>query len=400
MLSIGSELADTYRITRLLGRGGMAFVYEAVHVRLPTRMAVKVITGDTGADPRFLQRFRQEAEILARLRHPHVVHVSDWNMTEQGQPYLVMELLEGEDLSQRLRRTGAMPLEEALPIFLQIGDALQAAHDQDVIHRDLKPANVFLLSKGAFRNYVKVLDFGIAKALNGRSGLRTKNAELLGTPAYMSPEQVRGSADAASIRSDQFALALILYELLAGRPAFYVAGDDMLQTLSRVLLEEPPPLAPYPNLDAVLRRALSKDPAARFSSVRDFVSATGAMELSVIKPLLAHTRQLPLLTAPQERLGQDAEEGDKEAEDRPRLDPADAAFPGEGEAARRPDAPAPDPRAKRGLVRTGAAATTQRHSLFQSRPSITGQKVAPSRPPRAANSHSASVGSSPPIARQ
>lgn len=292
MLAEGCVLASTYRIERLLGQGGMACVYEVSHSRLPRRQAIKVITGDVGSDPTFLRRFRNEAEILARLRHPHVVEVSDWNFTADGKPYLVMELLEGEDLAQRLSRTGAMSLEEALPIFLQIGDALQAAHDQGVIHRDLKPANIFLLSKGAFPNYVKVLDFGIAKSIGTRSALRTKEAELLGTPAYMAPEQIR-SSESVGVRSDQYALALVLYEMLTGRSPFYTPGDEMVQTLMRVLMDELPPL-PYPHLEPVLRRALSKQPEARFDSVRDLVAATGALDLSVIRPLLAYTRTTPI----------------------------------------------------------------------------------------------------------
>lgn len=394
MLPIGFELTETYRVTRLLGQGGMACVYEVAHVRLPSRMAAKVITGDLGNDPNFLQRFRQEAEILARLRHPHVVHVSDWNVTKQGHPYLIMELLEGEDLSQRLRRSGAIPIEEALPIFLQISDALQAAHDQDIVHRDLKPANVFLLSKGAFRNYVKVLDFGIAKAINTRSGPRTKNAEILGTPAYMAPEQVRGVADSIGVRADQFALALVLYEMLAGRAAFYLPGDDMLQTLARVLLEEPPPLTQYPQLDTVLRRALNKDPESRFPSIRDFVTATGAMDLSVVRPLLAHTRPLPLVTAPlsqecpanaselratlpdpegpQEKHGPDVVQSP--------LRTADAPYEyEEGETLKK------NPGTQGTLVshvEAGRANRTSLRSASLSRPSITGQKILSFMPTR------------------
>ena len=387
MLDIGSELAGTYRITRLLGQGGMACVYEVTHARLPTRMAAKVITGELGRDPKFLQRFRQEAEILALLRHPHVVHVSDWNVTAQGQPYLVMELLEGEDLSQRIKRTGAIPVEEALPIFLQVGDALQAAHDQGVVHRDLKPGNIFLLSKGAFRNYVKVLDFGIAKDINARSGPRTKKAEILGTPAYMAPEQVRGT-NSIGVGADQFALALVLYEMLAGRSAFYVPGEDMLQTLARVLLEEPPPLTQHPQLDAVLRRALNKDPVARFPSIREFVAATGAMDLSVVKPLLAHTRPMPLITAqPLRDVSAIPGFTDPDTDD---FDAPEAPDEKDTEKSASPPAALLGATLQEGGASAGVPAVPQRttgsaaqlRSASQSRPSITGQKVDPFKAPR------------------
>lgn len=277
MLAIGDILNDTFRIERLIGQGGTACVYEVAHARVPRRFALKVITGQSFNDPAFMLRFRQEADILAALDHPHLVNVLDWNRSNQGLPYLIMELLNGEDLSKFLARTGALSPSVALAIFVQIADALKAVHAAGIIHRDLKPGNIFLCKNGPFPNFVKVLDFGIAKNARSTGPMQTDRSAVMGTPAYMSPEQTRGGMEEVDARTDQFALAAILYEMLAGHPAFYRPGDDAVGTLIRVLTEEPPPL-PFPNLDRAIRRALSKDKEARFPSLAQFVEATGALE--------------------------------------------------------------------------------------------------------------------------
>jgi serine/threonine protein kinase len=225
-VEIGQIVSGNYRIERVLGQGGMATVFAASHVRLPRRVAIKVITEDlteSEESSEFLLRFRREAETLARLEHPNIVTVFDWNVTESGQPYLVMELLSGEDLSQLLRRVGALPKPMAVQIFAQISAALTVAHQAGVIHRDIKPSNVFLCH-GATNSFVKVLDFGIAKHLLQSASLATQGQALLGTPAYMSPEQARGQNEQIDERTDQFALALVLYEMLMGQPAFLSEG--------------------------------------------------------------------------------------------------------------------------------------------------------------------------------
>ena len=142
VIRIGRVLSDNYRIERVIGRGGMATVFEASHLRLPIRVALKVITAPLDDAQEFLIRFRREAETLARLEHPHVVSVYDWNVTDDGLPYLVMELLCGEDLTQRLRKTPRLPKRLALHIFSQIAQALQAAHRHSIVHRDIKPSNL------------------------------------------------------------------------------------------------------------------------------------------------------------------------------------------------------------------------------------------------------------------
>ncbi len=275
-ITTGSMLGETYRIERVLGRGGMATVFEASHVRLPRHFAIKVIKADAEEGQEFLIRFRREAETLAKLDHPNIVNVFDWNVTESGLPYLVMELLQGEDLSQLLRREGALPLTLAIQLFAQVAAALEVAHSHGIVHRDIKPSNVFLCQSGPVDHFVKVLDFGIAKHVLSTASLLTQERSLLGTPAYMSPEQARGENHVIDERTDQFALALILYEMLTGKPAFYRQGEPAFATLFRVISEQPAPLNDT-QLDRVILRALKKRPEDRYPSLADFVASVASI---------------------------------------------------------------------------------------------------------------------------
>lgn len=331
MLAIGDILNDTFRIERLIGQGGTACVYEVSHARVPRRFALKVITGQSFNDPGFMLRFRQEADILAALDHPHLVNVLDWNRSNQGLPYLIMELLNGEDLSKFLARTGALSPSVAMAIFVQIADALKAVHAAGIVHRDLKPGNIFLCKNGPFPNFVKVLDFGIAKNERSAGPMQTDRSAVMGTPAYMSPEQTRGGMEEVDARTDQFALAAILYEMLAGHPAFYRPGDDAVSTLIRVLTEEPPPL-PFPNLERAIRRAISKDKEARFPSLSKFVEATGALERSSVMMAIPQVEQAPRPSAPpaqpDERARSDAGiQLDTNSRTKPLHDPAPSNLP-------------------------------------------------------------------------
>ncbi|MGZ3446204.1 MAG: serine/threonine-protein kinase, partial [Myxococcaceae bacterium] len=189
VLDVGAVVAETYRIEGLLGRGGMGAVWAAEHLRLPGKhVAVKVLLDAAAGGDEMLQRFRREAEIASRLGHPNIVEVLDFNTLPSGQPYIVLEYLQGETLAARVAG-GRLQLEEALAITRQIGSALQAAHRAGVVHRDLKPDNVFLCTpEEDMPTKVKVLDFGISK-IRGSQSLRTQDAILMGTPQYMSPEQ-------------------------------------------------------------------------------------------------------------------------------------------------------------------------------------------------------------------
>ncbi len=288
-LSPGQVINDTYRIERLLGAGGMAEVYIAAHTRMPRRFAIKVMNVEASQRQPFLARFRREAEILGTLRHPHIVDITDWNALPDGSPYLVMELLEGEDLSSLLSRQRLLPLPQALALTAQIGEALAAAHKAGVVHRDLKPGNIFLCNNGAFPQFVKVLDFGIAKWEQTDRTPLTANAALMGTPGYMAPEQALGKTQELDARCDQFALAAILYEMLAGQPAFYRPGDAVFNILERVIHEDPPPLNETQASASVIRavqRGLSKSREARFPSIQEFLLAAGASKQLAYAPAL------------------------------------------------------------------------------------------------------------------
>jgi tRNA A-37 threonylcarbamoyl transferase component Bud32 len=272
---IGTTLDGAYRITRLIAEGGMSAVYEAVQLRLNQRVAVKVMARELASNQEALARFRREADITSRLRHPHLVTVSDFGTAPEGQPYLVMEYLEGIDLEHRIRQVGQLPLPTVVHIAQQVSSALGAAHDQGIVHRDLKPANVFLVELTGEPDFAKVLDFGISKVRAANTQL-TKASSIIGTPNYMSPEQATGMLDEIDHRTDQWALACIVWEMLAGRPPF--AADDMSAVFYQVIHLDPQPLGKHrpdlpPAVEAVLRRALSKSMAERFPSLRDFATA-------------------------------------------------------------------------------------------------------------------------------
>lgn len=282
-LAPGLVMADTYEITRLIGRGGMGAVWEAKHLRLPGRLvAIKVLLGGAGSEE-VLARFRREAEIASRLGHPHIVDVFDFNTLPDGTPYQVLERLVGESLGERLRR-GPMPLAETVALVRQVGSALAAAHREGVVHRDLKPENIFLtppVGEGQLYPRVKILDFGISK-IRGAHSFKTQESVVMGTPQYMSPEQASGRNQEVDHRTDVFALGAIVYEMLSGQPAFQ--GENPLAVMVQVIQVEPTPLAalvkdvPEPVLAAVAS-ALTKPWQARCPDVATFVNALSGRPL-------------------------------------------------------------------------------------------------------------------------
>jgi serine/threonine-protein kinase len=272
---IGTVLGDAYRLTREIGRGGMGAVYEGVQLRLNKRVAVKMMARELAANQEALARFRREAEVTSQLGHPHIVQVFDFGQAPSGEPYLVMEFLEGEDLDARIRRVGRMPPAAAALIVKQIASALAATHGKGIVHRDLKPANVFMLAIEGEADFVKVVDFGISKVRAATTRL-TAAAAVMGTPNYMSPEQAAGRVEEIDSATDQWALACIAYEMLAGRPPF--VGESVMSLLYQVVHEAPSPLAnTAPGLPAgiedVLRCALAKRPVERFANVTAFARA-------------------------------------------------------------------------------------------------------------------------------
>ena len=275
-LSIGIVLQGTYRILRPLAEGGCGEIYLAAHTRLPGRFAIKLLHRSLARDNDALTRFRQEAEITSSLRHPHIVQVVDFNITDSGVPFLVMELLEGKLLSQRIT---AGPLEPtaAIDIIDQTASALHAAHERGIVHRDLKPENIMLLGGTGVADFVKVLDFGISQA-SWRPRL-TEGERVAGTPQFMAPEQACGLREQIDHRSDQFSLAAIAYTLLTGREPF--RGENPIAVLYEVVHSEPVlPSQIVPALgveiDAVIMRGLAKTSADRYPNVIAFASALRA----------------------------------------------------------------------------------------------------------------------------
>ena len=246
----------------------------ADHTRLPGQVAIKVLHRSLQQNAEVQARFRQEAEITATLRHPHIVQVLDFNVTDQGYPYLVMEMLEGQTLAKRITDAGALTPAAAVHIVDQIAQALHAAHVRGIVHRDLKPDNVMLLSSDGVKDFVKVLDFGISQA-SWRPRV-TNDAEVAGTPQYMAPEQARGLREEIDSRSDQFSLAAIAYVLLTGREPF--EAEDPIAVLYQVVHADPPPPAALvprlgPAVDAVIMKGLAKQSANRFPGVLEFAAA-------------------------------------------------------------------------------------------------------------------------------
>ena len=274
---VGTVLGDAYQVTRLLGQGGMGAVYEGVQTRLKKRVAIKVMDRNLAANTEALARFRREIDVTAKLAHPNIVQISDFGTVPTGEPYLVMEFLEGEDLERRLARVGRVSFASAVAIVNQLTSALAVTHAEGIVHRDLKPANVFLVKVPGQSDFVKVVDFGISKVLKASTTKLTRAQMIVGTPEYMSPEQAAGKVDEIDHRSDQWSLACIAWHMLVGQQPF--VGPDVNSILHQVMNGEPPPLGPglaplLPGqVESVLRKALSKRQIDRYPTITAFGKA-------------------------------------------------------------------------------------------------------------------------------
>lgn len=272
---IGQVIAGKYRVVRRIGDGGMATVYEATHVDIRRAFALKFLRKELCDDEALLARFRSEASAAGALESEHIAAVVDFGVSPDGAPYIVMELLRGEDLHARLSRGTLVHPEEAIDIAHQACLGLQVAHDAKVIHRDLKPANVFLCTRGDEPPLVKLLDFGVARVLDAAIAQQTNTGMVMGTAWYMSPEQARGEREVGP-RADIYGLGVVLYEMLAGTRPFH--ADNYNALLHRITTEDPPSLqARCPVLShklcAVVERALARTPEDRFATASEFAVA-------------------------------------------------------------------------------------------------------------------------------
>jgi eukaryotic-like serine/threonine-protein kinase len=270
---LGTLLAGRYRIEALIGSGGMGAVYRAEHVHMRKAVAVKVLHKEMTAFPEVVARFEREAVAAGRIEHPHVVSASDFGQLEDGSFYLVLEFIEGQSLAKLVSKVGALSPLRALCITRQIVEALHAAHGVGIVHRDLKPDNVMLLDKDDDPNFVKVLDFGIAKIKveenAEQQAVLTQIGTVFGTPEYMSPEQARG--ELVDARADLYTVGVILYEMLAGVSPF--KDDDLVVVLTRHLTADPPPLpaGTDPMIVDLVLRLMRKNRDERVQSAAELI---------------------------------------------------------------------------------------------------------------------------------
>ena len=295
---VGMILGDQYYIKRKIAQGGMGIVFEAVHVRLSKkRFAVKILHPSIKDNEEVYLRFRREAEIATELGHRNIVDVLDFNETEDGQPYMVMEYLEGEDLAGLFEREGRLSFEQVVSIMEPVANALAAAHAKGIVHRDMKPENIFLARDSEGDMVVKVLDFGISKIKHSKSVVTLEHS-VMGTPFYMSPEQATGSVKEIDHRTDIFALATICYQALAGVVPF--DAPTLPGVMYKICHEEAPKIielvAGLPReMESILERAMAKKLDDRYDDVELFVAdIVSALSGQVVLP----PRQAPSVARP------------------------------------------------------------------------------------------------------
>jgi serine/threonine protein kinase len=289
---IGKHI-NNYEVVSLLGEGGMGTVYLAIHPIMGRKAAIKVLKPELARDESLVGRFFNEARAANAIRHPNIIDIIDVGLTpEDNVPYMLMEFLEGESLAARLDRVRPMPVDQTVEIALQTASALAAAHSKGIVHRDLKPDNLFLVPDEMVGNgeRVKVLDFGIAKLRDDMRGssMKTRTGAIMGTAAYMSPEQCQGLIEKLDHRTDVYALGIILFEMLCGGPPFISEGFGDIIIMHVMKAPENPQLknpAIPDNVSAAILRALAKNPEDRFQSMLEFQAALRAHAPSRATPI-------------------------------------------------------------------------------------------------------------------
>jgi serine/threonine protein kinase len=283
----GKEIAGRYRIIKKLGEGGMGAVYRGEQISLKRAVAVKLLRPELGANQLILRRFNAEAEAVAKLSHPNTVNIFDFGQDADGSLFIAMEYIEGRSLRETLQRDGAFPAQRALAIALQVAASLSDAHAHSIVHRDLKPDNVMLQDRGKQKDVVRVLDFGIAKLRDDSRATQmamTQDGDMLGTPQYMAPEQIKG--ESIDGRTDIYALGCLIYEMVTARLPY--EAPSIMAMLSKHLLEDVvppsqrrPDLALSPAIDQLVAAAMAKEPSARPETMEQFADLISGLMVAM-----------------------------------------------------------------------------------------------------------------------
>ncbi|HEY9713012.1 MAG TPA: serine/threonine-protein kinase, partial [Chroococcales cyanobacterium] len=307
---IGKVFADRYEIESILGFGGMSVVYKAKHKLMDRTVAIKMLHNKLKEDSVARDRFQVEAQACSSLNHQNVITVYDFGVTSDGEPFFVMDCLEGESLKDLIDRKFRLTVDRALPIFRQIADGLDAAHKKGIVHRDLKPANVILVKQDDGSECVKLVDFGIAKVMpqEGKEAHRlTQTGEVFGSPLYMSPEQCKGKD--LDNRSDIYALGCVMYEALSGIPPF--EGGSFLETMNMHVGNEARPIndveadAKVPReIQDVIDRCMEKNPDQRFQSAAEVRDVITAVTIALLGHSGKHVAGISLATTALKRVDQ------------------------------------------------------------------------------------------------